>query len=305
VLAATALLRRILGSKGMAGDLTEIGRDLLVMEISTIESDSVTGHKMPWFPHAVIDILTKYADWFVFTRELKMGTILALPGPLTRDVLLELSLDEAPDADTKLTNGWRSIEQIRRTAKLLVDDEVMRELGKKPLNDIEQSLANRIRRNCDQLKTVIVRFRGVDPWQHYFLSAAALKNVAEARTDTGSNGAWSTFREADNGLSRLGIAKSLERSGTPEKAVLDSDAAIRLRKIWELGTDIIVAQTIVHVDGDTVTKFQRGVEQEKLTYFLDIHNQGVETAVRQWGTLFEAFRALIGGVANAIFGRSV
>ena len=289
----------------MARDLTEIGRDLLVMEISTIESDSITGHKMPWFPHAVIDVLTKYADWLVLTRELKMGTILALPGPLTRDALVELTLDEAPDADTKLTNGWRSIEQIRRTAKLLVDNEVMRELGKEPLNDVEQSLATRIRRNCDQLKTIIVRFRGVDPWQHYFLSAAAVKNVAEARTDTGSNEAWTTFREADNGLSRLGIAKALDRSGSPEKAVLDSDAAIRLRKIWELGTDTIIAQTIVHVDGDTVTKFQRGIKQEKLTYFLDIHNQGVDTAVKQWKTLFDAFRALIGGVADRIFGRSV
>jgi len=289
----------------MARDLTEIGRDLLVMEISTIESDSITGHKMPWFPHAVIDVLTKYADWLVLTRELKMGTILALPGPLTREALVELTLDEAPDADTKLTNGWRSIEQIRRTAKLLVDNEVMRALGKEPLNDVEQSLATRIRRNCDQLKTIIVRFRGVDPWQHYFLSAAAVKNVAEARTDTGSNEAWTTFREADNGLSRLGIAKALDRSGSPEKAVLDSDAAIRLRKIWELGTDIIIAQTIVHVDGDTVTKFQRGIKQEKLTYCLDIHNQGVDTAVKQWKTLFDAFRALIGGVADRIFGRSV
>lgn len=289
----------------MARDLTEIGRDLLVMEISTIESDSITGHKMPWFPHAVIDILTKYADWLALTRDVKMGTILALPGPLTRDALFELTLDEASDADTKLTNGWRSIEQIRRTAKLLLDDEVMRELGKKPLNSVEQSLANRIRRNCDQLKTIIVRFRGVEPWQQYFLCTAALKNIAEARTDTGSNEAWTAFREADKGLTRLGIAKSLERSGNPEKAVLDSDAVIRLRKIWELGTDIIVAQTIVHVDGDTVTKFQRGIEQERLAFCMDIHNQGVDTAVKQWKTLFDAFKALIGGVADRIFGRSV
>ena len=250
----------------MARDLTEIGRDLLVMEISTIESDSITGHKMPWFPHAVIDVLTKYADWFVFTRELKMGTILGLSGPLTRDALVELTLDGAPDFDTKITNGWRSIEQIRRTAKLVVDDEVMRKLGKKPLNDVEQSLANRIRRNCDQLKAIVVRFRGIDPWQQYFLSGEALKNVAQARTDTGSNEAWTAFRDADNGLTRLGIGKALDATGNPKNAVLDSDAAIRLRKIWELGTDIIVAQTIVHVDGDTVTKFQRGIEQEKLNY---------------------------------------
>ena len=289
----------------MVSDLTEIGRDLLVMEISTIESDNITGHKMPWFPHAVIDVLTKYADWFVLTRELKMGTILGLSTPLTRKALIDLTFAEAPDADTKITNGWRSIEQIRRTAKLIVDDEVMQDLGKKPLNEIEQGLANRIRRNCDQLKAIVVRFRGINPWQQYFLSDGALRDIAQARTDTASNEPWSEFREVDEGLTRVEIAKSLERSGDPKKAVLDSDAAVRLRKIWELGTDTIVAQTIVHVDGDTVTKFQRGIEQDKLAYFLDIHNQGVGTAVKQWRTLFEAFAALIGGIADRIFGRSV
>ena len=63
-------------SKNIIGDLSEIGRDLLVMEISTIASDAITGRKMPWFPHAVIDVLTKYADWFSNVPKLKVGTII-------------------------------------------------------------------------------------------------------------------------------------------------------------------------------------------------------------------------------------
>ena len=177
-------------SKDAVGDLTEIGRDLLVMEISTIESDTISGHKMPWFPHAVIDVLTKYADWFVVTQDLKMGTVLSLPKPLTFDALVELTLDESPDADTRITNGWRTIEQIRRTAKLVVDDQVMEALHKKPLKPIERSLAVRIRRNCDQLKAMIVRFRATDSWKRYFLTDAALRNIALARTDTSSDHAW-------------------------------------------------------------------------------------------------------------------
>ena len=291
-------------SKDFIGDLTEIGRDLLVMEISTIESETITGHKMPWFPHAAIDVLTKYADWFVITQDLKMGTILGLPAPLTPEALVTLTSDEAPDSDTRITNGWRTIEQIRRTAKLVVDDELMRVLHKKPLNHVDRALAVRIRRNCDQLKAIVVRFRATDTWQRYFLTQAALQNIAEARTETSSDDTWTRFRQVDDGLTRSEISQSLESSGKTKQGVLDSDAAIRLRKMWELGTDSIVAQTIVHIDGDTVTKFQRGINQETLTNYLNIHNQGIDTAVKQWETLFEAFRALVGGVADRIFGRS-
>ena len=291
-------------SKDVIGDLTEIGRDLLVMEISTIESETITGHKMPWFPHAVIDVLTKYADWFVITRELKMRTVLGCPDPLTRESLVTLTLAAAPDSDTQISNGWRTIEQIRRAAKLVVDDELMQALHKEPLNHVERSLAVRIRRNCDQLKAILVRFRATEAWQSYFLTNAALQNIAQARTDTSSDHAWTSFRQVDDGLTRSEISQSLARSGKAEQAVLDSDAAIRLRKIWELGTDSIIAQTLVHIDGDTVTRFQRGINHEALTYYLNIHNQGIDTAVKQWRTLFEAFTALIGGVADRIFGRS-
>ena len=291
-------------SKDVIGDLTEIGRDLLVMEISTIESETISGHKMPWFPHAVIDVLTKYADWFVITQDVKMGTVLSLEGPLTRDALVALTLDETPDSDARITNGWRTIEQIRRTAKLLVDDEVMEALHKKPLKPIERSLAVRIRRNCDQLKAMVVRFRATDSWQRYFLTDAALRNIAQARTETSSDHDWTRFRQVDDGLARSEISRSLERAEKSEQAVLDSDAAIRLRKIWELGTDSIVAQTLVHIDGDTVTRVHQGMDQKTLTYYLNIHNQGIETAVKQWRTLFDAFSALVGGVADRIFGRS-
>ena len=295
---------RLRASKDVIGDLTEIGRDLLVMEISTIESDTITGHKMPWFPHAVIDVLTKYSDWFVLTRELKMGTILGWPEPLTREALVTLTLDEAVDSDTQITNGWRTIEQIRRTAKLIVDDELMRTFHKQPLNQLERSIAIRIRRNCDQLKSIVVRFRTIETWQRYFLTNAALKNIAQGRIDTGSDHTWTTFRKVDDGLTRSKISRSLAASTNTDQAVLDSDAAIRLRKIWELGTDSIIAQTIVHVDGDTVTRFQRGISDDTLTYYLKIHNQGIDTAVKQWRTLFDAFTALVGGVADRIFGRS-
>lgn len=293
-------------SGGIAHDLIEIGRDLLVMEVSTIASDSITGRKMPWFPHAVIDIVTKYADWMTEVRNINITGILNSPTPLTRKLFVELAQAHDEQWSNPITNGWRPIEQLRRTAKLLTDDSVMEEVGLRPLNHAETGIATRIRRNCDQLKTIILRFRAMDTWKVYFLSPEALSSTSDATVDTAAQDGWLEFRPADNGLTRAEISRSLQLASgmRADKAVLDSDAATRLRKIWELGTDQIIAQTTVHVDGDTVTRFQRDIEESKRSYYFEIHNRSVQTAVNQWQTLFEAFSTLVGGLANQIFGRS-
>ena len=293
-------------SNGIASDLIEIGRDLLVMEVSTIASDSITGRKMPWFPHAVIDVLTKYADWLAEVRNINIVGILNSPEPLTRERFLEIVRAHDEGGIHSITNGWQPIEQLRRAAKLVSHDDVMAEAGKEPLSHLETGIAARIRRNCDQLKTIILRFRGTEAWRAYFLNRDALSNLAEATVDTASYEGWSQFRATDIGLTRAEITCSLQSASArhAEKAVLDSDAATRLRKMWELGTDQIIAQTTVHVDGDTVTRFQRDVEESKRLYYLEIHDRSVRTAVNQWKTLFDAFAELAGGLANRIFGRS-
>ena len=293
-------------SSSLTSDLTEIGRDLLVMEISTIASDSITGRKMPWFPHALIDILAKYADWFVTIRNLKVGAILALTKPLTPQSFIELTMSDSAASDTPITNGWRSIEQLRRTAKLVTDDKLMRIVKKDPLDELEKGIALRIRRNCDQLKAIVIRFRAIDAWQPYLLSADGREKADQTRTDTAADTNWTKFRAVDNGLTRTAIAKALETCSSTrgDSAVLDADAATRLRKIWELGTDQVIAQTLVHIDGDLVTRFQRNISEDDRTYYMGVHNQGVQTAVQQWKTLFDAFTKLLGGLADRLFGRT-
>ena len=293
-------------SGSIASDLLEIGRDLLVMEVSTIASDSITGRKMPWFPHAVIDVLTKYADWLTDVRDMDIAGILNSPAPLTRECFIEIARAPVEGGNLRITNGWQPIEQLRRAAKLLNQDDVMTQAGREPLNHLESGIATRIRRNCDQLKTIILRFRATEGWKTYFLTGDALSNLADAGVNTAADDEWSEFRAADIGLTRAQITRSLQSASATHavKAVLDSDAATRLRKMWELGTDQIIAQTTVHVDGDTVTRFQRGVEESQRLYYLEIHDRSVQTAVNQWKTLFDAFAELAGGLANRIFGRS-
>ncbi len=283
----------------------EIGRDLLAIEICTIASDSITGRKMPWFPHALIDILEKYSDWFVSVRSLNVGAILALSEPLTEENFSTL-MKENSDSPVSITNGWQTIEQLRRTAKKIADDNLMCSVQKDPLDSIEKGIALRIRRNCDQLKSIVLRFRAIESWQPYLLSEKGRQCSNLAGVDSGVNTNWSEFRPVDKGLTREQINKALENqhSGEGIKAVLDADAATRLRKIWELGTDRVIAQTLVQIDGDTITRFQRDVGEEDRKYLLEIHNQSVRTAVQQWNILFDTFVKLFDGIVDRIFGRT-
>ena len=296
-------------SKAASG-LTEIGRDLLAMEISTIESDSITGRKMPWFPHAVIDVLSKYADWLGDVGKVDVERILGLEKPLTMEALVEMAGGGKPKG-VAITNGLKHIEQLRLTAKMIADHEWVVRPGGSPLKEVDRGIAHRIRRNCDQMKAMVVRFRRVEPWRPYLLTQKAqcilggtgLASGNRRSSPGGGHGDSAEFGEIDEGLSRVQIAASVNAAvGNEPEPVLDSDSATRLRKIWELGTDVVVAQTIVHIDGDTVTRVQGALGEGERAYLLEIHHQAVATAMRQWKALFDVFVALVGGVASQLFG---
>ena len=279
-------------SRGKAArGLTEIGRDLLAMEISTIESDTITGRKMPWFPHAVIDILSKYADWLADVGKLDVDKILALEKPLTPEVLVEIARGGGEPGAAAISNGLRHVEQLRLAAKMIVDNELMERVGGNQLDDVARGIAHRIRRNCDQLKAMVIRFRTMKSWRTYLLTPSARNMVAGSGRAGGERGlGWGAgsddsaeFGEIDKGLTRVQIAESVSAAKEDgEEPVLDSDASTRLRKIWELGTDVVVAQTIVHIDGDTVTRLQSGLGEGERAYLLEVHNRAVGTATSQW-----------------------
>ena len=54
-----------------------------------------------------------------------------------------------------------------------------------------------------------------------------------------------------------------------------------IRKVWELGTEVIAMQTIVQVDGDVITRLNPTYMNEKRYPNLQTyHNEGVNIALR-------------------------
>jgi prophage DNA circulation protein len=81
---------------------------------------------------------------------------------------------------------------------------------------------------------------------------------------------------------------------------LDLDAAqiSLIRKIWEIGTERVALQTLIHADGDITTRIaERFVHKPNQTLF-KIHQDAVENSVGFWSSLIDT----IGKFASSVLG---
>jgi hypothetical protein len=77
-----------------------------------------------------------------------------------------------------------------------------------------------------------------------------------------------------------------------------------IRKIWDIGTDTIVFQTVQQLDGDVIFRVRRGLDLTKQQALLAAHQQACNVAMTFWRSMFELIAALISGLADRIFGSS-
>jgi hypothetical protein len=111
------------------------------------------------------------------------------------------------------------------------------------VEDATGSILRRIYRNCDQIKGLLRR-------------EAVRKHLSE----------------------RPVTRDSTEAAELP----LTADELITLRKVWEVGLETIVMQTVVQLDGDIVTRIQTGHETAASKSIHDLHRQSVESALAHW-----------------------
>jgi hypothetical protein len=89
------------------------------------------------------------------------------------------------------------------------------------------------------------------------------------------------------------------RDADPKKGICMGDF-VTLRKIWEIGTEEIVMQTVIHLDGDVMTRVQphwAGPEGQGL---LAIHNTSVTTATSYWKLLVDTLHAFVESVVAVV-----
>jgi hypothetical protein len=69
-----------------------------------------------------------------------------------------------------------------------------------------------------------------------------------------------------------------------------------LRKAWEIGTERILLQSVIHADGDVSTRIAERFLVQEDPKVLHIHNQAVNTSVQFWSNLIKT----IGEIATSL-----
>ena len=243
-------------------DLTGLARRLLNIEVNTIVRDSMTGEAMPLAPHALLDIATEYAR--------KLCSI-------------GVDLERYFQADVEAAH----LEVLKPTWVVPVPSPFRHELtvsvatfdglrwaakwagntAKSPMiSAVDKALLERIVNNCDMIKEMFKRFRGFEQF-----------------TDK----------------TRAQLARGELQ---PKTYVIAPDDLSLLQKIWDLGLEQIVAQTIVHVTGDLTTRVQNALLAPGSETLLLIHRQSVDVSVNCWKSLLRVVSEIAGTAIRTLLG---
>ena len=277
------------------GQLKEIASDLTAIEINTIAASGMTGRKMPAWPHALIDIAQKYADFLTgpairldldafkerfeslasAPRQSADEDQEASPAKELRDMPLRFKADHA-FYTFQLTNGEGTFDMLRWAARNVLERSRNRGPGAEAsqpdqppppdIDDGQRAILIRIQRSCDQLKG----------------TARALGKTAPRFV----------------GRTRAELQAQDDKGRNPPGA--PADALTRIRKIWDIGSDQIVMQTVVQLDGDVIFRARPDALTQGNQAFAQAHERATGIALGHWHSLFNLVIGLLRRRGGAI-----
>jgi len=253
--------------------MREIGRDLLNIEVNTIEKPNLAALKMPVLPHALLDIAETYIG--MLTQKLDLKLFWDFPRHLRPEWQPEFNDDDenVEWKRFKITTGPETFDKLRWAAAraLAIDDAVP--VDQRRFEPSERVILYRIRRNCDQLKNIIYDLRKENFW----------KVLLDENT-------------------RLNLLKEDMRYRKIDR--LPVDYATIVRKIWDMGVENVLMQTIIQIDGDVITRIQAGMEATKQERILNVHQCGIDVSLKHWKTLFDIVKQIAGSLTDLFLPRS-
>jgi hypothetical protein len=275
------------------GALRNLARGLIDIEANTVLSTGITGRKMPAYPHALHDILGKYASFMAYQVGIDVDAFCdefrRRFGHPPLSGVADAAVGEDPDKasaendreargieldfalarfSTPLTNGPWSFYLMRWLAA--------NALAQRRIGDENLSVVTRIQVNSDHLK-IVTRQLG----------------------ELGPGG-----RNPYIGVPREQILHLEADPARPALPPAPPEALTMIRKLWDIGADSIVFQTVQQLDGDVIFRVRRSLDLTRRPALLEAHQDACKVAMSYWRSMFELIAALASGLADRIFGPS-
>ncbi len=264
----------------------DIARDLINLEINTIEKENMTAQKMPSWPHALLDISNDYLNSMIAlgldprpywgTDDKGQPELLKIPKP-DAGQNVEIWTDQKPVFDSsQLRNGYRDFGHLRWLAIGLANNPDVAKRLSADERATHMQVLERITRNCDELREIVIRL------------------APEGSRD----GIWNDYI----GKTRREVITAIRKKAPPPLDVAD---ATRVRKIWDVGTERVALQTVIQIDGDVITRVRADLADAEANLLYQAHLQGIKTSVESWRFLVEIVGKLAGKAASVLIaGRS-
>lgn len=276
--------------QGLVANLTKL-------EINTIIKENLTARKMPDPGNAILDIALAYA-WELEASGFDIDTWFKAPALSAADLTSkdEKRLDALRNLETALADKARlevaQMQQMDLAAHRPGFDDSLITIDAKTfitlrwaawllsqhpkISGKQRVILSRIRQNSDQLKNLLLRLYGEKDFEPIFgCSRASLNRIGDD-----------------------------PRAQARDALQIDTRDTTLLRKTWEIGVQEVVAQTVIDLDGDTITYIARRYSSPSWGHMLEVHRLGVQSAVGYWGNLIDAMRRFLTDLVSIAVGGS-
>ena len=161
----------------------------------------------------------------------------------------------------------------------------------------------RIRNSCIFLIGVLERARGLSSSSTVTADSTKVPRPRESRRRTGT-ALDQTGPITDNLLSLTGgQLRKMDRRYLDESWQLSVSDRAQIRKIWEIGTETVLVQTVIDIEGDVLTRINPLVAEGTRPHVLEIHQSGIETSMKMWGNLVAVAGQLLEALGRAVSSR--
>lgn len=263
-----------------------LAKDLMNIEVNIILNEQIPVQKMPSPRHALIDIGKHYDDTLAHMTRYDDTNMIDPAG----------DENQFPWEAGDLYGGFVAFDAIRTSAKQKIDV-----LCRKPDLTVDEktdlSVLNRIKDNADQLKGILTAVCMRE------IPSLANINPLEIQTPNDIIAQITDSEARRNYTNEFSRATLLYKKDIPSLN-LTPDELVTIRKIWEVGVEIVAMQTVIQLDGDVVTRIHPRYLDERYGRLHQYHNDGVAIALGYWKELINVAKDMVSALTGSLTQKS-
>jgi len=264
-------MSEIFGEKNkLAEKVSSTLSDLTNLEINTIIKDEMSATKAPASPRLILHSLAGKYDLKLISMGDKYAQYLAEYTKIGENLFRGERVKEG--------SGYAAFLELSERAKTSI--ELLKENRTRlpiPFDQVDadimmlkriQTISNDIRR--------ILKMDGVDPYEIHIKKTG--KSEAPSKKDN---------KAFDFDIPETVDTFRTMKSSEADKYELNLDLRqlLVIKKANDIGTERVVLQTIIGMDGDITTRISKGFAEQPITFINQIHHEAVGISVDFWKTL--------------------